>query len=116
MLRRIVINQLLTFSKNKLSNSQMLASSKAGSMNDFFFKLGRATGMAKQAMQKTVAEEHAGIESLPAHGQLSTIVTEKPDGSRILLLKAKGADSTVFVGFDSHQLAALRAHLETIRL
>jgi hypothetical protein len=85
-------------------------------MTDFFFKLGRATGMAKQAMQKTVTEEHEGIASLPGHGTLTTLVTEKPDGTRILLLKAKGTDATVYVGFDKEQLLALKAHLETLKL
>jgi hypothetical protein len=83
---------------------------------DFFFKLGRAAGMAKQAMQKTVAQEVDGIETLEGHGKISIIVNEKPDGTRILLLKAKGADSTVYVGFDRQQLDNFRVQLGEIKI
>jgi outer membrane usher protein FimD/PapC len=87
-----------------------------GHMTDFFFKLGRAAGMAKQAMQKTTAQEIEQIETMPGHGKLSIIVNEKPDGTRIVLLKAKGAEATVYVGFDREQLEQLKAELEAIRL
>jgi hypothetical protein len=83
---------------------------------DFFYKLGRAAGMAKQAMQKTVAQEVDGIETLDGHGKISIIVNEKPDGTRIVLLKAKGADSTVYVGFDRAQLENFRAQLGEIKI
>ncbi|MGL5114768.1 MAG: hypothetical protein ACRC7G_13045 [Beijerinckiaceae bacterium] len=85
-------------------------------MENFFYKLGRATGMAKQAMQKTTAQEIEGIATLPGHGRISIIVNEKPDGERILLLKAKGAEATVYVGFDGPQLDMFKAELEAVRL
>jgi hypothetical protein len=85
-------------------------------MSDFFYRLGRATGMAKQAMQKSKAQEIDAIATLEGHGKLSIIVNEKADGTRIMLLKAKGAEATVYVGFDADQLDALRAELEKIRL
>jgi hypothetical protein len=85
-------------------------------MTDFFYRLGRAAGMAKQAMQKTTAQEIDGIATLPGHGKIAIIVNEKPDGERILLLKAKGAEATVYVGFDRDQLDAFKAELEGIRL
>jgi hypothetical protein len=83
---------------------------------DFFFRLGRAAGMAKQAMQKTKAQEFDGIATLDGHGKLSIIVNEKPDGTRIMLLKAKGAEATVYVGFDAEQLEAFKATLADIRI
>jgi hypothetical protein len=83
---------------------------------DFFFKLGRAAGMAKQAMQKTKAQEFDGIATLDGHGKLSIIVNEKPDGTRIMLLKAKGAEATVYVGFDEAQLEAFMAQLAEIKI
>lgn len=83
---------------------------------DFFYKLGRAAGMAKQAMQKTKAQEVEGIATLPGHGRISIIVNEKPDGTRIALLKAKGSEATVYVGFDSEQLDAFRKTLAEIRI
>ncbi|MFM9973829.1 MAG: hypothetical protein ACKVON_04555 [Beijerinckiaceae bacterium] len=83
---------------------------------DFFYRLGRATGMAKQAIQKTKAQEFDGIETLPGHGKLSIIVNEKPDGTRIMLLKAKGAEATVYVGFDQAQLDMFSTQLQEIRL
>jgi hypothetical protein len=83
---------------------------------DFFFRLGRATGMAKQAIQKTRAQEIEGIETLAGHGKLSIIVNEKPDGTRIVLLKAKGTETTVYVGFDKPQFEALLKQLEEIKL
>ena len=83
---------------------------------DFFYRLGRAAGMAKQAVQKTKAQEFDGIETLPGHGKISVIVNEKPDGTRIMLLKAKGAEATVYVGFDQAQLDAFMAQLQEIRL
>jgi outer membrane usher protein FimD/PapC len=85
-------------------------------MTDFFERLGRAAGMAKQAMQKTKAHEIDGLPTLPGHGRLSIIVNEKPDGTRIVLLKAKGAEATVYVGFDREQLEALREALAGIKL
>jgi hypothetical protein len=83
---------------------------------DFFYKLGRATGMAKQAMQKSKAQEVDGIATLPGHGRVSLIINEKPDGTRIALLKAKGSESTVYIGFDKEQLDAFRQTLAGIRL
>lgn len=83
---------------------------------DFFYKLGRAAGMAKQAMQKSKAQEIEGIATLEGHGKLSIIVNEKADGTRIMLLKAKGAESTVYVGFDGEQLEAFRAELAKINI
>jgi outer membrane usher protein FimD/PapC len=83
---------------------------------DFFFRLGRATGMAKQAMQKTVAQEIEGIETLPGHGKISIIVNEKPDGTKIMLLKSRGTDSTVYVGFEREQLEAFKAELAGIKI
>jgi outer membrane usher protein FimD/PapC len=83
---------------------------------DFFYRLGRAAGMAKQAVQKTKAQEIEGIETLPGHGKLSLIVNEKPDGTRIVLFKAKGADATVYVGFDKEQLEGLTKQLDEIKL
>jgi hypothetical protein len=83
---------------------------------DFFFRLGRATGMAKQAMQKTKAQEFDGIATLDGHGKVSIIINEKPDGTRIMLLKAKGAEATVYVGFDGEQLDVFRAKLAEIRI
>jgi outer membrane usher protein FimD/PapC len=83
---------------------------------DFFYRLGRAAGMAKQAVQKTKAQEIEGIETLPGHGKLSLIVNEKPDGTRIVLLKAKGSDATVYVGFDKEQLTNLQKQLDEIKL
>ncbi len=83
---------------------------------DFFYKLGRAAGMAKQAMQKTKAQEIEGIATLDGHGRISIIVNEKPDGTRIMLLKAKGAETTVYVGFDAEQLDAFRAKLADIQI
>lgn len=85
-------------------------------MSDFFERLGRAAGMAKQAIQKTRAREIEGIATLDGHGRLSMIVNEKPDGTRIVLLKAKGAEATVYVGFDRAQLEAFKAELDAIRL
>ena len=82
----------------------------------FFFRLGRATGMAKQAVQKTVAQEIDGIETLAGHGTMSIIVNEKPDGTKIVLLKAKGTDAVVYVGFDREQLDIFRAHLTEIKI
>jgi hypothetical protein len=117
VLKRLLINRLLDLSIKQVRNTSVFSNAKSEApMTDFFYKLGRATGMAKQAMQKTVAEEHEGIASLPGHGTLTTLVTEKPDGTRILLLKAKGAEAAVYVGFDKEQLAALSAHLGTIKL
>lgn len=83
---------------------------------DFFYRLGRAAGMAKQAIQKTTAQEIDGIQTLSGHGQMSIIVNEKPDGTRIVLIKAKGAESTVYVGFDREQLEAFQAKLSDIKL
>ena len=83
---------------------------------DFFYKLGRAAGMAKQAIQKTKAQEIEGIATLDGHGRMSIIVNEKPDGTRIVLLKAKGSEATVYVGFDAAQLEAFRAELEKINI
>ncbi len=83
---------------------------------DFFYRLGRAAGMAKQAMQKSKAQEVEGIETLDGHGKISIIVNEKADGTRIVLLKAKGADATVYVGFDGEQLEAFKAKLGEIRI
>jgi hypothetical protein len=83
---------------------------------DFFYRLGRAAGMAKQAIQKTTAQEFDGIATLEGHGRISIIVNEKPDGTKIVLLKAKGSDSTVYVGFDREQLEALKAQLAEIRI
>jgi phospholipase/lecithinase/hemolysin len=83
---------------------------------DFFYRLGRAAGMAKQAIQKTTAQEIEGIQTLSGHGQMSIIVNEKPDGTRIVLLKAKGAESTVYVGFDREQLEAFQTRLAEIKL
>jgi hypothetical protein len=83
---------------------------------DFFYRLGRAAGMAKQAVQKTKAQEIEGIETLPGHGKLSLIVNEKPDGTRIILLKAKGTEATVYVGFDKEQLSGLQKQLDDIKL
>jgi outer membrane usher protein FimD/PapC len=85
-------------------------------MTEFFERLGRAAGMAKQAMQKTKAQEIEGLETLPGHGRISIIVNEKPDGTAIMLLKAKGAEATVYVGFDREQLEAFRTELAAIRL
>jgi hypothetical protein len=85
-------------------------------MSDFFERLGRAAGLAKQAIQKTKAREIEGIPTLEGHGRLSIIVNEKADGTRILLLKAKGAEATVYVGFDREQLEAFKAELDAIRL
>jgi hypothetical protein len=85
-------------------------------MTDFFYRLGRAAGMAKQAMQKTTAREIDGILTLPGHGKIAIIVNEKPDGERIVLLKAKGAEATVYVGFDRDQFDAFKAELEAIKL
>jgi hypothetical protein len=82
----------------------------------FFERLGRAAGMAKQAMQKTKAQEIDGIATLDGHGKISIIVNEKPDGKRIALLKAKGAEATVYVGFDREQLEAFKAKLSEIRI
>lgn len=82
----------------------------------FFERLGRAAGMAKQAMQKTKAQELDGIATLDGHGKISIIVNEKPDGTRIVLLKAKGSESTVYVGFDAEQLEAFKAMLGEIRI
>jgi hypothetical protein len=83
---------------------------------DFFYRLGRAAGMAKQAIQKTTAQEIDGIATLEGHGKISIIVNEKPDGTRIVLLKAKGAETTVYVGFDSEQLEAFRSQLADVRI
>jgi hypothetical protein len=83
---------------------------------DFFYRLGRAAGMAKQAIQKTTAQEFDGIATLDGHGKISIIVNEKPDGTKIVLLKAKGSDSTVYVGFDREQLEAFQAQLAEIRI
>ncbi|MGL4240888.1 MAG: hypothetical protein ACRCTI_07220 [Beijerinckiaceae bacterium] len=83
---------------------------------DFFYRLGRAAGMAKQAIQKTKAQEVEGIATLEGHGRISIIVNEKPDGTRIVLLKAKGSDATVYVGFDAEQLEAFKATLGEIRI
>ncbi|MCA3563401.1 MAG: hypothetical protein IOC90_00245 [Methylocystis sp.] len=83
---------------------------------DFFYRLGRAAGMAKQAIQKTTAQEFEGIATLEGHGRISIIVNEKPDGTRIVLLKAKGSESTVYVGFDREQLEALKAQLAEIKI
>lgn len=83
---------------------------------DFFYRLGRATGMAKQAMQKTKAQEIEGIATLDGHGRISIIVNEKADGTRIVLLKAKGSETTVYVGFDGEQLEAFKAKLAEIRI
>jgi outer membrane usher protein FimD/PapC len=85
-------------------------------MTEFFERLGRAAGMAKQAMQKTKAQEIDSVETLPGHGKLSIIVNEKPDGTTIVLLKAKGAEATVYVGFDREQLEAFKAEISAIRL
>jgi hypothetical protein len=82
----------------------------------FFERLGRAAGMAKQAMQKTKAQEIDGIATLEGHGKISVIVNEKPDGTKIALLKAKGAEATVYVGFDREQLEAFRETLGEIRI
>jgi phospholipase/lecithinase/hemolysin len=83
---------------------------------DFFFRLGRAAGMAKQAIQKTKAQEIEGIATLEGHGKISIIVNEKPDGTRIVLLKAKGTEATVYVGFDADQLDAFKAKLTDITI
>jgi hypothetical protein len=83
---------------------------------DFFYRLGRAAGMAKQAIQKTVAQEIEGIATLDGHGKISIIVNEKPDGTKIVLLKSKGAESTVYVGFDREQFEAFQAQLGEIKL
>jgi hypothetical protein len=83
---------------------------------DFFFRLGRAAGMAKQAMQKTTAQEIEGIQTLEGHGKVSIIVNEKPDGTKIVLLKAKGAETTVYVGFDKDMLEAFKAELAAIKI
>jgi hypothetical protein len=83
---------------------------------DFFFRLGRAAGMAKQAMQKSKAQEIEGIATLEGHGKLSIIVNEKADGTRIVLLKAKGAEATVYVGFDREQLEAFKSELGKISI
>jgi hypothetical protein len=83
---------------------------------DFFFRLGRAAGMAKQALQKTTAQEFDGIETLDGHGKITIIVNEKPDGTKIVLLKAKGAESTVYVGFDREQLEAFMGRLAEIKI
>jgi hypothetical protein len=83
---------------------------------DFFFRLGRAAGMAKQAMQKSKAQEIEGIATLEGHGKLSIIVNEKADGTRIVLLKAKGAEATVYVGFDREQLEAFKGELGKISI
>ncbi len=83
---------------------------------DFFYRLGRAAGMAKQAIQKTTAQEIEGIATLDGHGKITIIVNEKPDGTKIVLLKAKGSDSTVYVGFDRDQLEAFQAQLADIRI
>jgi hypothetical protein len=83
---------------------------------DFFYRLGRAAGMAKQAIQKTTAQEFDGIATLDGHGKITIIVNEKPDGTKIVLLKAKGSDSTVYVGFDREQLEAFQAQLADIRI
>jgi hypothetical protein len=83
---------------------------------DFFYRLGRAAGMAKQAIQKTTAQEFDGIATLDGHGRISIIVNEKPDGTKIVLLKAKGSESTVYVGFDKEQLEAFKAQLADIRI
>ncbi len=83
---------------------------------DFFYRLGRAAGMAKQAIQKTTAQEIEGIATLEGHGKITIIVNEKPDGTKIMLLKAKGAESTVFVGFDHDQLEAFKTQLAEIRI
>ena len=72
--------------------------------------------MAKQAVQKTVAQEIEGIETLTGHGKMSIIVNEKPDGTKVVLLKAKGADATVYVGFDREQLDVFRGHLAEIKI
>jgi hypothetical protein len=86
-------------------------------MDDKFFeRLGRAAGMAKQAIQKTKAQEVEGIATLEGHGKLSIIVNEKADGTRIALLKAKGAEATVYVGFDADQLESFKATLGEIKL
>jgi hypothetical protein len=83
---------------------------------DFFYRLGRAAGMAKQAIQKTTAQEFDGIATLDGHGRISIIVNEKPDGTKIVLLKAKGSESTVYVGFDKEQLEAFKAQLADIKI
>jgi hypothetical protein len=83
---------------------------------DFFFRLGRAAGMAKQAMQKSKAQEIEGIATLEGHGKLSIIVNEKADGTRIVLLKAKGAEATVYVGFDREQLESFKSELGKISI
>jgi hypothetical protein len=83
---------------------------------DFFFRLGRAAGMAKQAIQKTKAQEVDGIATLEGHGKVTIIVNEKADGTRIVLLKAKGAEATVYVGFDGEQLEAFKTKLAEIRI
>lgn len=83
---------------------------------DFFFRLGRAAGMAKQAIQKSKAQEIEGIATLEGHGRLSIIVNEKADGARIVLLKAKGAEATVYVGFDAAQFEAFREELAKISI
>jgi phospholipase/lecithinase/hemolysin len=83
---------------------------------DFFYRLGRAAGMAKQAIQKTKAQEIEGVATLEGHGRISIIVNEKPDGTRIVLLKAKGSEATVYVGFDGPQFEAFKAELEKINL
>jgi hypothetical protein len=86
-------------------------------MDDKFFeRLGRAAGMAKQAMQKTKAQEFDGLATLDGHGKMTIIVNEKPDGTKIVLLKAKGSEATVYVGFDRDQLDAFIAKLGEIRI
>jgi hypothetical protein len=82
----------------------------------FFERLGRAAGMAKQAMQKTKAQEIEGIATLDGHGKMTIIVNEKADGTKVVLLKAKGAEATVYVGFDREQLEGFKATLEEIRI
>jgi hypothetical protein len=87
----------------RLSNSELMQESVLA--EDFFYRLGRAAGMAKQAIQKTKAQEIEGIETLSGHGSLSLIVNEKPD-----------AEATVYVGFDKPQFDALLDHLNDIKI
>jgi len=83
---------------------------------DFFHRLGRAAGMAKQAIQKSRAQEIEGIATLEGHGRMSIIVNEKADGTRVVLLKAKGSEATVYVGFDPEQFEAFRVELSKINI
>ena len=77
MLKKFLVSKLVDLSIRQVRNTSVFSAVRPeGSVSDFFYKLGRATGMAKQAMQKTVAEEHDGIASLPGHGTLTTLVTE----------------------------------------